>query len=381
MTLAGKGQSAHVAQQGHDDRPDSAGRAQQARRRAGAQRHRLPDGAVRVVARRTSNRIQRIAVKESRLGIPVVIRPRTSSTATGPSFPCRSVSTATLRSRPMRAAPRASRASKVTRTASAGRSRRWLDHPFDPRWGRVVETFGESPLVSERLRASRRCSGFHRLARADCRESPRPRISASRAASSTISATAPSQGGKDYAYVDLTGAQHPRISSAAVRGRHRGRRAVGDAGVHDRAAAACQCRPTNACSQDVLRGELGFDGVLVSDYAGITEMRNHGTAADDLEAAVQALRDGTMTVDMEDGVYYAQLARAVTDGTAAASRRSIAKCCARSPSSGSSACSRSPTCPRTSRSACACPRRIAPPRARSRANPSCCSRTTRTCCR
>ena len=26
--------------------------------------------------------------------------------------------------------------------------------------------------------------------------------------------------------------------------------------------------------QDVLRGELGFDGVLVSDYAGITEMRS-----------------------------------------------------------------------------------------------------------
>ncbi len=66
--------------------------------------------------------------------------------------------------------------------------------------------------------------------------------------------------------------------------------------------------------QDVLRGELGFNGVLVSDYAGITEMRNHGTAADDLEAAVQALRDGTMTVDMEDGVYYAQLARAVKAG-------------------------------------------------------------------
>jgi beta-glucosidase len=64
----------------------------------------------------------------------------------------------------------------------------------------------------------------------------------------------------------------------------------------------------------VLRGELGFDGVLVSDYAGITEMRNHGTAADDLDAAVQSLRDGTMTIDMEDGVYYAQLARAVSEG-------------------------------------------------------------------
>jgi beta-glucosidase len=66
--------------------------------------------------------------------------------------------------------------------------------------------------------------------------------------------------------------------------------------------------------QDVLRGELGFDGVLVSDYAAITEMRNHGTVADDLGAAVAALRDGTMTVDMEDGVYYAQLAQAVATG-------------------------------------------------------------------
>jgi beta-glucosidase len=43
-------------------------------------------------------------------------------------------------------------------------------------------------------------------------------------------------------------------------------------------------------------------------------MREHGTAADDLDAAVQALHNGTMTVDMEDGVYYAQLARAVNDG-------------------------------------------------------------------
>jgi beta-glucosidase len=66
--------------------------------------------------------------------------------------------------------------------------------------------------------------------------------------------------------------------------------------------------------RDVLRGELGFDGVLVSDYAGITEMRSHGVAADDLQAAVLALRDGTMTVDMEDGVYFAQLTKAVEAG-------------------------------------------------------------------
>src|SRR5688572_5159265 len=66
--------------------------------------------------------------------------------------------------------------------------------------------------------------------------------------------------------------------------------------------------------QEVLRGELGFDGVLVSDYAAITELRYHGTSADDLQAAVLAMREGTMTVDMEDGVYFAQLAKAVESG-------------------------------------------------------------------
>ncbi len=129
--------------------------------------------------------------------------------------------------------------------------------------------------------------------------------------------------------------------------------------------------------QDVLRGELGFNGVLVSDYAGITEMRNHGTAADDLEAAVQALRDGTMTIDMEDGVYYAQLARAV-----AAGRLRVDRDRSRSPAraglqAAARACSKNHTFPKTSRNACECPRRIAPRRARSRASPSCCSRTTR----
>ena len=120
---------------------------------------------------------------------------------------------------------------------------------------------------------------------------------------------AQSQGGKDYAYVDLT--------ERSIREFHLPPFAAGIAAGAPSVMPAFTTGPggvpmsaNKRMLQDVLRGELGFDGVLVSDYAGITEMRNHGTAADDLEAAVQALRDGTMTVDMEDGVYYAQLANA-----------------------------------------------------------------------
>ena len=121
------------------------------------------------------------------------------------------------------------------------------------------------------------------------------------------------QGGKDYAYVDLT--------ERSIREFHLPPFAAGVAAGAPSVMPAFTTGPggvpmsaNRRMLQDVLRGELGFQGVLVSDYAGITEMRYHGTAADDLEAAVQALRDGTMTVDMEDGVYYAQLARAVAAG-------------------------------------------------------------------
>jgi beta-glucosidase len=47
---------------------------------------------------------------------------------------------------------------------------------------------------------------------------------------------------------------------------------------------------------DVLRGEWGFDGFVVSDYTAILELLNHGIASDAAEAARQALSAG---VDME----------------------------------------------------------------------------------
>jgi beta-glucosidase len=121
----------------------------------------------------------------------------------------------------------------------------------------------------------------------------------------------------------------------------------------------------------VLRGELGFDGVLVSDYAAITEMRNHGTVADDLDAAVKALRDGTMTVDMEDGVYYAQLEKAIANGLVRVEQldREVLRALAFKRKLG---LFEKPYVPEDLENACASRRRIAPRRAPWRASPSCC---------
>ena len=255
------------------------------------------------------NRIQRIAVKESRLGIPVVFA---TDIIHGywTVFPVPLGLSATFDPADARVV------AEISGLEGYSHGQRWtfapmVDHPADPRWGRVVETFGESPLVSSDYAAAT-VRGFHgSLAKLPGKPAPVDFGVAS--CLKHYLGYGAVQGGKDYAYVDLT--------ERSIREFHLPPFAAGIAAGAPSVMPAFTTGPggvpmsaNKRMLQDVLRGELGFDGVLVSDYAGITEMRNHGTAADDLEAAVQAMRDGTMTVDMEDGVYYAQLARAVTAG-------------------------------------------------------------------
>ncbi len=65
---------------------------------------------------------------------------------------------------------------------------------------------------------------------------------------------------------------------------------------------------------DVLRGEWGYEGAIVSDYYAIEELaRVHHVAADTAVAAQLALEAG-VDVEMPNGVAYATLAQALADG-------------------------------------------------------------------
>lgn len=64
---------------------------------------------------------------------------------------------------------------------------------------------------------------------------------------------------------------------------------------------------------DLLRGEWGFDGVIITDYAAIQELKAHGVAADDREAAELAI-NATVDIDMKTSCYAAQLEPIVRDG-------------------------------------------------------------------
>jgi beta-glucosidase len=308
MTLQEKVNQLMLLSKGTMTGPDSAGRPNKSAEELAREGIGFQMSAFEWSARDV-NRIQRIAVKESRLGIPVVFA---TDIIHGywTVFPVPLGLAATFDANDARIAAR------IGGLEGYSHGQRWtfapmVDHPSDPRWGRVVETFGESPLVSSDY-AVASIEGYHR-ALADLPGSPAPKDFGVASCLKHYLGYGASQGGKDYAYVDL--------SERAIRQFHLPPFAAGVAAGAPSVMPAFTTGPggvpmsaNRRMLQEVLRGELGFQGVLVSDYAGITEMRYHGTAADDYEAAIQALRDGTMTVDMEDGVYYAQLARAIEEG-------------------------------------------------------------------
>lgn len=66
--------------------------------------------------------------------------------------------------------------------------------------------------------------------------------------------------------------------------------------------------------QDILRGEMGFKGAVVSDYFAIKELIDvHKTTTDPIAAAVRALKAGVAT-DLPNGENYALLPKALAEG-------------------------------------------------------------------
>ena len=65
--------------------------------------------------------------------------------------------------------------------------------------------------------------------------------------------------------------------------------------------------------RDVLRDEMGFEGVLISDWAAIEEIIYHGYCADRKEAAVRAAKAG-VDIDMMTGIYSENMCSLVEEG-------------------------------------------------------------------
>ena len=165
-----------------------------------------------------------------------------------------------------------------------------LDVSRDPRWGRIAEGPGEDPFVGSAI-ARAKVRGFQSSSLAD--------VGAVAACAKHYVAYGAVTAGREYAATDMSEGMLREVYLPPFR-------AAVEAGVASIMPAFTDLNgvPLTANAfllQDVLRGELGFDGVLVSDYHAVAELLNHGIASDLAEAAALALKAGLDIDMMSDG--------------------------------------------------------------------------------
>ena len=178
-----------------------------------------------------------------------------------------------------------------------------VDIARDPRWGRIVEGSGEDPYLGS-VFAAARVRGFQG-ARLD---DPASLL----ATAKHFVGYGASEGGRDYATAEIS---ERTLWSTYLPPFHSAIRA--GAGAVMPAFSAVNGSPPHASAwllRDVLRGQLGFAGVVVSDWMGIQELVPHGVAGGTGEAARLALRAG-VDLDMSDGVYQDSLPALVRAGS------------------------------------------------------------------
>jgi beta-glucosidase len=244
--------------------------------------------------------VQRLAVEESRLGIPLLMGldvihghrtifpvPLAEACAFEPG----------LWERTARAAAKEAAEDGVAMTFAP-----MIDVARDPRWGRIVESPGEDPWVASEIAAAK-TRGFQgqNLAAADSLAATAKHFFAYGAVTA----------GREYASADVSERTLREIYippfSAAVAA---GTAAVMPAFIDIAGAPMTANAPL---LKGWLRGDLGFDGVVISDYNAVAELLNHGVAGDVAEAAALALNAG-VDIDMTSNAYVQGLPEALKRG-------------------------------------------------------------------
>ena len=162
-----------------------------------------------------------------------------------------------------------------------------VDIARDPRWGRMVEGAGEDPYLGAVVAAAR-VRGLQGQNLAD----PQSLL----ACLKHYVAYGAAEGGRDYNTVDIS---EQTLREVYLPPFHAGVKA--GAGTVMSAFQDLNGVPASAnrhTLSEILRGEWGFSGMVVSDYSAVNELIAHGVAHDQAEAVQMALTAG---VDMSTG--------------------------------------------------------------------------------
>ena len=246
------------------------------------------------------NRLQRLAVEESRLGIPLLVG---NDVIHGyrTIFPIPLAEACTWDPALLE------RAARVAAAEAAVYGTSWIFAPMvdvarDPRWGRIAEGAGEDAFLGAAL-ARARVRGFQ------AGDLPGGRRIA--ACPKHYVAYGAAEGGRDYNSTDpsertLREVYLPPFRAAFDAGAGSVMSAFNDIGGVPATANAFTLRT-------VLRDEWQWPGVVLSDYTAVAELIPHGVAADLKDAARLSIRAG-LDVDMMSHAFSAYLADLVTEG-------------------------------------------------------------------
>ena len=199
------------------------------------------------------------------------------------------------------------RSARIAATEAAAAGLHWTFGPMvdvarDARWGRIMEGSGEDPFLGSQL-AVARVRGFQ---------------GKDLAAVDTIAACAKhyaaygfAEAGRDYNTVDISESTLrnvvlPPFKAAADAGAATFMNSFNEIGGIPATASV-------HLQREILKGEWGFKGFVVSDWGSIGEMVPHGFSDDLAHAAQQAIAAGS-DMDMESRAYVAHLAGLVKSG-------------------------------------------------------------------
>lgn len=244
--------------------------------------------------------VQKIAVEETRLGIPLIIGfDVIHGFKTTSPIPLAEAASWDLEA--------IKNSAEVAAKEAAASGINWTFAPMvdisrDARWGRVMEGAGEDPFLGSKIGVAR-VQGFQ----GEDLSSPL-----------TIAACAKhfagygfAESGKDYNTVDVGTSTLNNIILPPFK-------ATSDAGVRTFMNSFNELNGIPATGnkmlqRDILKDKWNFDGFVVSDWGSIAEMISHGYAKDGKDAAKFAANAGS-DMDMESYLYVEHLAALVKEG-------------------------------------------------------------------
>lgn len=247
--------------------------------------------------------VQKIAVEETRLGIPLIIGfDVIHGYKTLSPIPLAEAASWDMEAIKKSAQVAAAEASAVGINWTFGPN---VDVSHDARWGRVMEGAGEDAYLGSKV-AIARVTGFQGDTRADLLK-----VNTIVACAKHFAAYGFAEAGKEYNTVDISNSRlYNEVLPPFYAAKEAGVRTFMNSfnilnGVPATGNAFLQ--------RDILKVKWNFDGFVVSDWASVREMIIHGYAKDGADATQKAVTAGS-DMDMESSMYVVELAKLVQEG-------------------------------------------------------------------